>query len=104
ETRSLRSGACEFLSCRHQSEYLGTGGAGGGPSTVNHLRYNVLHVPSRRIRSSVPLTNRTNPVVSRLTPSAYCSSFMLGPMMCRYGSWATSPARMESSVLTASTC
>src|SRR6478609_7109393 len=29
---------------------------------------------------------------------------MLGPMMCRYGSCATSPARIESSVLTASTC
>src|SRR6478736_6777635 len=28
---------------------------------------------------------------------------MLGPMMCRYGSWATRPARMVSSVLTAST-
>ena len=33
----------------------------------------------------------------------YGSSFMLGPTMCRYGSWATSPARIESSVLTAST-
>ena len=29
---------------------------------------------------------------------------MLGPTMCRYGSWDTSPARIESSVLTASTC
>src|SRR3954452_18286934 len=29
---------------------------------------------------------------------------MLGPTMCRYGSCATSPARIESSVLTASTC
>ncbi len=43
-------------------EYLATGGAGAGPSTVNHLRYNVFHVPSRRMRSSVPLTNRTSPV------------------------------------------
>ena len=45
-----------------------SGGAGAGPSTVNHLRYNVFHVPSRRMRSSVPLTNRTRPVLSRLIP------------------------------------
>ena len=75
-----------------------------GPSTVNHLRYNVFHVPSRRMRSSVPLTNRTRPVFSRLMPMPYGSSSMLGPTMCRYGSWATRPARIESSVLTASTC
>ncbi|OBG60435.1 hypothetical protein A5703_25110 [Mycobacterium sp. E188] len=48
--------------------HLGVGGAGAGPSTVNHLRYNVFHVPSRRIRSRVPLTNRTSPVLVRLTP------------------------------------
>ena len=52
----------------HQSTYLGVGGAGAGPSTVNHLRYNVFHVPSRRIRSRVPLTNRTSPVLVRFTP------------------------------------
>ena len=52
----------------HQSTYLGLGGAGAGPSTVNHLRYNVFHVPSRRSRSRVPLTNRTNPVLSNWTP------------------------------------
>ena len=52
----------------HQSVYLATGGAGAGPSTVNHLRYNVFQVPSRRIRSSVPLTNRTSPVFCRFTP------------------------------------
>ena len=52
----------------HQSRYLGVGGAGAGPSTVNHLRYKVFHVPSRRIRSKVPLTKRTIPVFSRLIP------------------------------------
>ena len=52
----------------HQSVYLATGGAGAGPSTVNHLRYNVFQVPSRRIRSSVPFTKRTSPVFCRLTP------------------------------------
>ncbi|COX65091.1 Uncharacterised protein [Mycobacterium tuberculosis] len=45
------------------------GGAGAGPSTVSHLRYNVFQVPSLRMRSSVPLTNRTNPVLSRLIPT-----------------------------------
>ena len=53
----------------HQSKYLGIGGAGAGPSTVNHLRYNVFHVPSRRMRSSVPLTNLTSPGLLRLTPT-----------------------------------
>ena len=52
----------------HQPEYLATGGAGAGPSTVNHLRYKVFHVPSRRMRSSVPLTKRTSPVFCRLMP------------------------------------
>ena len=52
----------------HQSEYLATGGAGAGPSTVNHLRYNVFQVPSRRMRSRVPLTKRTRPVFCRLIP------------------------------------
>ena len=40
----------------HSSTYLARGGAGAGPSTVSHLRYSVFHVPSRRIRSSVPFT------------------------------------------------
>ena len=66
-----------------ESMYLATGGEGAGPSTVNHLRYNVFHVPSRRIRSSVPLTNRTNGVLVRLIPMPYGSCPMLGPMMCR---------------------
>ena len=65
EVRLLVGG---FVLAGHQSEYLGTGGAGAGPRTVNHLRYNVFHVPSRRMRSSVPLTNRTKPVFSRLIP------------------------------------
>ncbi len=56
-----------------------------------------------RIRSRVPLTKRTSPVFSRLMPMPYGSSAMFGPMMCRYGSCATRPARIESSVLTAST-
>src|SRR6476620_9086914 len=87
----------------HQSTYLGVGGMGAGPRTVNHLRYNVFHVPSRRMRSSVPLTNRTSPVFCRLIPTPYGSSLRLGPTMWRYGSCDTSPARIESSVLTAST-
>ena len=62
-------GLFELLRLGHQSTYLGVGGAGAGPRTVNHLRYNVFHVPSRRMRSSVPLTNRTRPVLSRLTPT-----------------------------------
>ena len=52
----------------HQSTYLGLGGAGAGPSTVNHLRYKAFQVPSRRMRSRVPLTKRTSPVLSSLTP------------------------------------
>src|SRR5690606_29325633 len=88
---------------RHQSTYLATGGAGAGPNTVNHLRYKVFHVPSRRIRSSVPLTNRTSPGLFLLMPVPYGSWLILGPTMCRYGSCAISPARIESSVLTAST-
>ena len=52
----------------HQSTYLGRGAAGAGPSTVNHLRYKVFQVPSRRIRSRVPLTNWTSPVLSSLIP------------------------------------
>ena len=68
EARRLGPGPLNSLCRRHQSEYLGTGGAGGGPSTVNHLRYNVLHVPSRRMRSSVPFTKRTRPVFCRLMP------------------------------------
>ena len=52
----------------HQSTYLGWGGTGAGPRTVNHLRYNVFQVPSPRMRSSVPLTNRTSPVLSRFIP------------------------------------
>ncbi len=58
-----------FFQLGHQSTYLGVGGAGAGPSTVNHLRYNVFHVPSLRIRSRVPLTKRTSPVLFRLTPT-----------------------------------
>ena len=58
-----------FRGFGHQSTYLGAGGTGAGPRTVNHLRYNVFHVPSRRMRSSVPLTNRTSPVLSRLIPT-----------------------------------
>src|SRR5262245_35797814 len=61
-------GVVEFLRLGHQSTYLATGGAGAGPSTDNHLRYSVFHVPSRRTRSRVPLTKRTNPVFSRLMP------------------------------------
>src|SRR5690242_19729204 len=73
EAGGLRAGALvgfvwDFGGLCHQSMYLATGGAGAGPSTVNHLRYNVFHVPSRRTRSSVPLTNRTSPVSSRFTP------------------------------------
>ena len=63
-----RLGLFGLLRLGHQSTYLGVGGAGAGPSTVNHLRYNVFQVPSRRIRSSVPLTKRTSPVLVRLTP------------------------------------
>ena len=65
-----RPGLVEVLRMHldHQPEYLATGGAGAGPSTVNHLRYKVFHVPSRRMRSSVPLTKRTSPVFCRLMP------------------------------------
>ena len=72
-----------FTQFSHQSEYLATGGDGAGPSTVNHLRYNVFHVPSRRSRSSVPLTNRTRPVFSRLTPIPYGSALSDDPTICR---------------------
>src|SRR5271157_3220851 len=58
-----------FFQLGHQSTYLGVGGAGAGPNTVNHLRYNVFHVPSRRMRSRVPLTKRTNASLSRLIPT-----------------------------------
>jgi hypothetical protein len=57
-----------WFGCAHQSRYLGAGGAGAGPSTVSHRRYSVSHVPSLRIRSRVPLTNRTRPVLVRLMP------------------------------------
>ena len=63
----------------HQSEYLATGGAGAGPSTVNHLRYNVFHVPSRRMRSSVPLTNRTRPVFGQVDADAVGLLVHAGP-------------------------
>src|SRR4029077_15271552 len=105
EARRLGAGALVVvLSLGHQSVYLATGGAGAGPSTVNHLRYSVFQVPSRRTRSSVPLTNRTSPVFCRFTPIPYGSSLRLGPTMCRDGSCYTRPARIESSLLTASTC
>ena len=85
--RCPAAGSSVVLGCRsrsmsvvgHQSEYLATGGAGAGPSTVNHLRYNVFHVPSRRMRSSVPLTKRTSPVFCQVDADAVGLLVHAGP-------------------------
>ena len=50
-----------------QSRYFGSGGL-AGPSTVSHLLYNAIQVPSRRMRSRLALTARTRSSRDLVTP------------------------------------